>query len=60
MAKYTFFRGKVGVEDSMYVPIPRKDRRLARTGVLIIIPPQSRASKHLESTPDKENTHVER
>lgn len=59
MAKYTFSHGKVGVEDGMYVPIPRKNRRLARTGVLVVIPNRSHAEEHSESTlsMNKENAH---
>lgn len=61
MAKYTFSHGKVGVEDGIYVPIPRKNRRLARTGVLVVIPKRSHAEVHSESTlsMDKENSHAE-
>ncbi len=60
MAKYTFSQGKVVVEEGIYLPLARRDRRLARTGVLIIIPPQPPAEGHPESTLDKENAHDKR
>lgn len=58
MTRYTFSQGKVIAEAGVYVPIVRKDRRLARTGVLIVIPPQD-AEGQRESTidMDKENSH---
>jgi hypothetical protein len=58
MTKYTFSQGKVVAEEGVYVPVIRKDRRLARTGVLIVIPPQD-AEGQRESTidRDKENAH---
>jgi hypothetical protein len=60
MAKYTFSQGRVEVEEGIYLPVSPKDRRLTRAGVLIVIPPQSHAGKHPESTLDKENVHDER
>ena len=59
MAKYTFSEGRVEVEEGIYLPVSTKDRRLARVGVLIVIPPQSHAGKQSESTLDKENVHGE-
>ncbi|MBN2472061.1 MAG: hypothetical protein JXN59_15170 [Anaerolineae bacterium] len=59
MAKYIFSQGKVEVEEGIYLPASPKDRRVARTGVLIVIPPPSHTGKQIEST-DKENAHDER
>lgn len=59
MAKYTFSQGRVEVEEGIYLPVSPKDRRLARTGVLIVIPSPSHTGKQIEST-DKENVHDER
>lgn len=58
MTRYTFSQGKVIAEAGVYVPVVRKDRRLTRTGVLIVIPPQD-AEGQRESTidMDKENSH---
>jgi hypothetical protein len=58
MTKYTFSQGRVIAEAGVYVPVVRKDRRLARTGVLIVIPPQG-AEGQCETTinMDKENSH---
>jgi hypothetical protein len=57
MAKYTFSQGRVEVEEGIYLPVSPKDRRLARTGILIVIPPQPSPGKHIESTLEKENPH---
>jgi hypothetical protein len=59
VAKYTFSQGKIAVEEGIYLPLARRDRRLARAGVLLVIPPPSAAGQ-LTSTPDKEKTHDER
>lgn len=59
MAKYTFSQGRVEVEEGIYLPVSPKDRRLARAGVLIVIPPPPHAGKQPESTIDKENVHDE-
>lgn len=58
MTKYTFSQGKVIAEEGVYVPAFRKDRRLSRSGVLIVIPLQV-AEEHGESRidRDKENLH---
>jgi hypothetical protein len=57
MAKYTFSQGRVEVEEGIYLPVSHKERRLARTGVLIVIPPQPPPGKQAESTLEKENPH---
>jgi hypothetical protein len=59
MTKYTFSQGKVIAEDGVYVPVVRKDRRLSRSGVLIIIPLQDTEERDESSINiDKENLHA--
>jgi len=42
----------------VYVPIIRKDRRLVRTGVLIVIPPQGAEGQRVSTIDmDKENSY---
>jgi len=58
MTRYTFSQGKVIAETGVYVPVVRKDRRLARTGVLIVIPPQGAEGQRVSTIEmDKENSH---
>ena len=61
MTKYTFSQGKVIAEEGVYVPAIRKDRRLSRTGMLIVIRPQD-AEGQRESTiaMDKEKAKVDK
>lgn len=58
MTRYTFSQGRVIAEAGVYVPVVRKGRRLARTGVLIVIPLQGTEGQRVSTIDmDKENSH---
>jgi hypothetical protein len=59
MPKYVFSQGKVVAEEGVYLPILRKNRQMARVGVLLIIPSQPPEEETHASTRsvDKENAY---
>lgn len=60
MARYVFSHGKVEVEEGIFLPASRRDRRQKRTGVLILIPLLPPTGKQSESMLDEENLPDER
>jgi len=59
MARYVFSQGKVEVEEGVYVSVLRRDRRLTRAGMLLIVPAWLAEAQPVSMTDqDKEIAHA--
>ena len=59
MPKYVFSQGKVTVEDGVYVPLLKRDRRMSRDAMIALIARLPRDEEPEIESRDMENAHVQ-